>query len=87
MSCTFLSKSGLRYNKNVIAPGAQTKRRDDAGPVRTLLGGTTSPAASRLLLKALKGLQSFFVSAGVADVVTGSLLRHSSALSFLPVAS
>jgi hypothetical protein len=30
---------GLRYNKNVIAPGAQTKRRDDAGPVRTVLGG------------------------------------------------
>jgi hypothetical protein len=27
------------------APGAQTERRGDAGPVRDLLGGETSPAA------------------------------------------
>jgi hypothetical protein len=27
------------------APGAQTERRGDAGPVRVLLGGGTSPAA------------------------------------------
>ena len=26
-------------------PGAQTERRSDAGPVRGLLGGKTSPAA------------------------------------------
>jgi hypothetical protein len=26
-------------------PGAQTERRGDAGPVRVLLGGTSSPAA------------------------------------------
>ena len=30
---------GLRYIKNVIAPGAQTERRSDAGPVRTVLSG------------------------------------------------
>ena len=30
---------GLRYSENVITPGAQTMRRDDAGPVRDLLGG------------------------------------------------
>ena len=30
---------GLRYNENVIAVGAQTERRGDAGPVRGLLGG------------------------------------------------
>jgi hypothetical protein len=31
--------------KKVIDPGAQTKRRDDAGPVSALLGGEDSPAA------------------------------------------
>src|SRR5262245_1345521 len=34
-----LSISTLRYNQKVIAPGAQTERRGDAGPVRVLLGG------------------------------------------------
>src|SRR5437867_3085364 len=29
---------GPRYNKNTIAPGAQTERRGDAGPVSALLG-------------------------------------------------
>ena len=38
--CEFpVSEVGPRYNKNVIAPGAQTKRREDAGPVRVLLRG------------------------------------------------
>ena len=31
-------------------PGAQTERRGDAGPVRGLLGGKTSPAALVFLL-------------------------------------
>jgi hypothetical protein len=31
--------------KRSSAPGAQTERRGDAGPVRDLLGGETSPAA------------------------------------------
>ena len=35
---------GLRYNGGP-APGAQTERRGDAGPVRLLLGGEDSPAA------------------------------------------
>jgi hypothetical protein len=34
---------GLRYNERAIAPGAQTERRGDAGPVRLLLGGEDSP--------------------------------------------
>jgi hypothetical protein len=33
------SRGGLRYNKDAIAPGAQTERPGDAGPVRALLGG------------------------------------------------
>src|SRR6266576_4445357 len=33
------SITGLRYNQKVIAPGAQTERRGDAGPVRSLLRG------------------------------------------------
>src|SRR5262245_12961062 len=40
-----LSGTGLRYNKNAIAAGAQTERRGGRGPVRGLLGGRTSPAA------------------------------------------
>src|SRR5262249_24077993 len=38
-------KSGLPYNENVIAPGAQTTSLGDAGPVSALLGGMDSPAA------------------------------------------
>jgi hypothetical protein len=30
---------GLRYKEKAIAPGAQTERPGDAGPVRALLGG------------------------------------------------
>src|SRR5262249_9761249 len=30
---------GLRYNDQAITPGAQTERRGDAGPVRSLLDG------------------------------------------------
>src|SRR5207249_6292080 len=37
--------AGLRYNENAIAPGAQTVRPGDAGPVRALLGGENAPAA------------------------------------------
>jgi hypothetical protein len=36
----------LLYNNEAIGPGAQTSRPDDAGPVRRLLGGMASPAAS-----------------------------------------
>jgi hypothetical protein len=36
---------GLQYNENATAPGAQTERRCEAGPVRDLLGGWTSPAS------------------------------------------
>jgi hypothetical protein len=39
-----LAGGGLRYNENTIAPGAQTERLGDAGPVRTLRGSLTSPA-------------------------------------------
>jgi hypothetical protein len=34
-----LQGAGLRYDEPAIGPGAQTIRRDDAGPVRNLLGG------------------------------------------------
>src|SRR5262249_15525022 len=36
---------GLRYHGWDSVPGAQTERPDAVGPVRGLLGGTTSPAA------------------------------------------
>ncbi len=36
--------SGLRYNENVLPPGAQTERRGLAGPGRDLLRGENSPA-------------------------------------------
>src|SRR5688572_24173091 len=36
---------GLRYNENAIAPGAQTRRPAEAGPVSRLLGGEDSLAA------------------------------------------
>jgi hypothetical protein len=35
---------GLRYNEAVIDPGAQTESPGDAGPVKRLLRGRTSPA-------------------------------------------
>jgi hypothetical protein len=37
--------TGLHHNKCTKAIGAQTERRDLAGPVRALLGRETSPAA------------------------------------------
>jgi hypothetical protein len=40
-----LSGTGLRYNENAIAAGAQTERRGLAGPVGDLLGGENPPAA------------------------------------------
>jgi hypothetical protein len=40
-----LSGVGLRYNEKTIVHGAQTERRGEVGPVRTLLGGVNSPAA------------------------------------------
>jgi len=49
--------------------------------------GPTSQAAFRLLLEALNGLQSFFVSAGFADFATGRFFRHSAAFPFWPKAS
>jgi hypothetical protein len=41
---------GLRHNKSTNAVGAQTERRDLAGPVRALLGRETSPAAFVLIV-------------------------------------
>jgi hypothetical protein len=35
LKCEF----GLRYNEKAIAPGAQTERPGDAGPVQASLGG------------------------------------------------
>src|SRR5262245_28606819 len=40
-----LSETGLRSHDKAIAPGAQAERRGGAGPVRGLLGGSTSPTA------------------------------------------
>jgi len=40
-----LQVSGLRYNENGIAIGAQTERRGLAGLGRDLRDGETSPAA------------------------------------------
>jgi hypothetical protein len=45
MDRIFCFAGSLRYNESAIDPGAQTERRGDAGPVRALLGGETSPAA------------------------------------------
>jgi predicted DNA-binding antitoxin AbrB/MazE fold protein len=39
-------EGGLRYNGGDSHPGAQTERPGGIGPVRALLGGYTSPAAS-----------------------------------------
>ena len=36
---------GLRYKEKAKVPGAQTKRRGKAGPVRDPRSGETSPAA------------------------------------------
>ena len=40
---------GLQYKETVIAP-AQTERRSDSGPARSLLGGKASPAADFTLV-------------------------------------
>jgi hypothetical protein len=40
------SRTGLRSIEMALGPGAQTGRPDDAGPVRSLLGGMASPATS-----------------------------------------
>jgi hypothetical protein len=40
-----LSGTGLRCNEGAVIPGAQTKRRGDAGPVSVLPRGWDSPAA------------------------------------------
>jgi len=42
---SLLLQAGLRYNEETSIPGAQTERRGEAGPVRDLLGGVSSPAA------------------------------------------
>jgi len=39
MLVSFCQTNGLRYHEKAIAPGAQTKRPGDAGPVRASLGG------------------------------------------------
>jgi hypothetical protein len=41
--------SGLPNDEEAVVPGAQTERRGDAGPVRTLIGGRTAPADFTLL--------------------------------------
>jgi hypothetical protein len=41
----FPGRDDLLYYEMTPTPGAQTKRRGDAGPVRAMLGGVTSPAA------------------------------------------
>ena len=45
MSGHSLAETSLRSGERTIGPGAQTSRLDDAGPVRSLLGGMASPAA------------------------------------------
>src|SRR5438132_9289579 len=44
MVTSFLA-NGLRYHEKAIAPGAQTERRGEAGPVSVLFRGWDSPAA------------------------------------------
>src|SRR5262245_47952966 len=45
MAGNLVAGVGLRYNQSVIAPGAQTERRGDAGPVSSVVSAARSPAA------------------------------------------
>ena len=74
------SISGLRYNLKVIAPGAQTERRGDAGPVRSLLGGKPHPRAygtyPRILGRYVRELELInALEAGAMDYVMPDLQR------------
>ena len=40
-----LARANAASRRKAIAPGAQTSRPEDAGPVRALLGGENAPAA------------------------------------------
>jgi hypothetical protein len=60
-----LGRIGLRYNEEANAPGAQTKRRGEAGPVSVLLRGWDSPADF-----------SIFLSASMLDQATSSLFEN-----------
>src|SRR6476660_8266462 len=62
------SNSGLRYNQKVIAPGAQTERRGDAGPGRGLLSRRVSP---RLFLFARVQASGFRVQRRIRFWVIG----------------
>ena len=78
-----LSWVGVRENH-----GAHTDRPGRQWPARLLrFGGSRSsrPRPGRFL-EPRRASVRFFVSAGFADFVTGSFLRHSAALSFWPVA-
>ena len=71
-----------------LLPGAQTKRRGDAGPVRVLLDGEPAPALSPLLSEFLllgEMAQGFFVS--LVAFMAAAVARHFWASSFLPQAS
>jgi hypothetical protein len=50
MMCVPWSGPICYTHKWTSAPGAQTKRQGDAGPVSALLGGLTSPATFIVLL-------------------------------------
>jgi hypothetical protein len=55
--------------KEIPSPGAQTKRRADAGPVRVVLGGLTSPAALLIPPNNCEG-EATGVKAGVLALTT-----------------
>src|SRR5262245_61843051 len=52
------STADPRYHEHAIPEGVQTERRGDAGPVRRLPGGKTSPAAFSTVLSSVASLSS-----------------------------
>src|SRR5262249_31471397 len=62
--------AGLRYHDGAIAPGAQTERRGEAGPVRTLLGvrGSPAPLLSARAMISFSPLEGSVVQGQVAQV-------------------
>src|SRR5262249_29249201 len=75
---------GLRYNEKAIAPGAQTKRPGDAGPVRALLGGENAPAA---LLVGKPRVIAFFKALARQSRRTTHPLRHNLSASVRRIAA
>jgi hypothetical protein len=61
-------RTGLQYNKNSIALGAQTVRRGIAGPVRTLLGGNLTGRLFSSMLIVITPLDGLIVQRQVAYV-------------------